>query len=298
MTDGMAMPSSLLAFVTTIHAALVILRLHRGRMPGVLLLALPSTAFAAMTWALPGAGGIAAGLVMHLVWFLVCERLVPWSASVPTRNVPGAAAARVETQPAGSTSAAQARHPVAAFVQVPVLAVLEETPRVRTFRMARPSDFKFKAGQFLAVRVQADGRPLTRCYSVSSAPESGYLEISVRRQGVVSNLLHSTIRPGGMLHIRRPAGPFVYPEADDRPLVLVAGGIGITPLLSMIRHAVAADPLRPVTLIYSVRSHSDLAFADELSLISRRHRQAHIVVTVTNDASVDLYRRGRVDAAL
>ncbi|RPJ62915.1 MAG: iron-sulfur cluster-binding domain-containing protein [Acidobacteria bacterium] len=301
-------PSSVLAFVTTIHAAMVVLRLHRGRLPGVLLLALPSLAFAAMAWVLTTTAGLALGLIAHVTWFVACETLAPHfrqgsreqpsRAQLAGRRLAGGLPAG-DRLPHGQLPTGQLRPDSGDFFQVPVVAVHDETSDVRTFRLARPEGFDFQAGQFLTVRVQADGRTLTRCYSVSSSPEtSGYLEISVKRQGVVSGLLHTTLRPGSLLAIRRPAGPFVYPPADDRPLVLLAGGIGITPLLSMLRHAVWCQPTRRVTLLYSVRSHTELAFADELSLLARRHPQARVVVTVTGHPPVDLYRHGRIDGAL
>jgi ferredoxin-NADP reductase len=111
-----------------------------------------------------------------------------------------------------------------------------------------------------------------RCYSISSPPDTkGYLEISVRRQGLVSGTLHATMRAGATLAINRPAGQFVYPGGDDRPIALVAGGIGITPLLSMLRHAVASDPTRPITLLYSARREHDIAFLNELRVLAARH---------------------------
>ena len=297
MTDPSATtPSSVLAFVTTIHAAMVVLRLHRGRLPGVLLLALPSLAFAATPWILATTTGLAIGLAAHLAWFVACERL---AHTTPSATEPPGPVRRTAAASPGVVRPAPAVASATDFVQVPVLAVIDETPEIRTFRFARPPGFDFQAGQFLTVRVQAEGRALTRCYSVSSPPHaSGYLEISVKRQGTVSGLLHATLRPGTMLALRRPAGPFVYPSGDDRPMVLLAGGIGVTPLLSMLRHAVAADPARPVTLLYSVRSPSELAFADDLSLLARRHPQARLVVTITGKTAVDMYRHGRIDATL
>jgi ferredoxin-NADP reductase len=185
------------------------------------------------------------------------------------------------------------------FIAVPVLAVLDESPSIRTFRMARPEGFAFQAGQFLTVRVQVDGQPHVRCYSISSAPEAtGYLEISVKRQGLVSGTLHATVRPGSSLMVRPPAGKFVYPARDDRPIVLVAGGVGITPLISMLRHALVADPLRPVTLVYSARGARELAFWDELQWLARRHTQARVVATLTESDSAWPGRLGRIDGNL
>lgn len=162
---------------------------------------------------------------------------------------------------------------------MPVLAVFEETEDIKTFRMFRPEGFQHTSGQFLTVRVQVDGKPLVRCYSISSAPHTtGYLEISVKRQGVVSGMLHSTVRPGSTLSIKGPNGHFVFPAGDERPIVLLAGGVGITPLMSMLRHGVAAEPNRPVTLLYSVKTERDVAFRHELDWIVERHPQAKVVI--------------------
>src|SRR5882762_7819834 len=187
--------------------------------------------------------------------------------------------------------AAQAAPRPPAFVQVPILAVFDETRDIRTFRMARPDGFEFKAGQFLAVRVRADGQEHVRCYSVSSAPGSrGHLEISVKRLGVVSGTLHATLRPGSMLSVKAPVGAFTYPAGEDRPIVLIGGGVGITPLMSMLRHAIDEEPTRPVTLFYSVRTQEDIAFVEELRLLDRRHPQFRAVFAITEgDVPPDCY---------
>ncbi len=184
------------------------------------------------------------------------------------------------------------------FVQVPVLAVFDETPDIKTIRVARPDGFEFSAGQFIAVRVRVDGKDCSRCYSVSSAPHvHGYLEISVKRHGLVSNALHVMARPGALLSVRSPNGAFTYPSGDDRPIVLVAGGVGITPLISMLRHAVHAEPARAVTLLYSARTEADFAFKDEIAALVRRHPQARAYLASSRASSPDIYP-GRIDATL
>jgi len=181
---------------------------------------------------------------------------------------------------------------------VPVIAVLDEARDTKTFRLGRPDGFEFKAGQFLTIRLRADGKEHVRCYSISSRPEAkGYMEISVKRLGSVSATLHASVRAGGMLAVRKPSGAFVYPAGDDRPIVLIAGGIGITPLMSMLRHGLDVEPLRPVTLLYSVRTPDDIAFRDEIRALRKRHPQFAAVIVVT-DAEVtgaDMFP-GRVDA--
>jgi ferredoxin-NADP reductase len=291
-------PSSVLGFVTTIHLALASLRNHRSvtRAP-LSSLAAVSLLFAATPWLFPSPIGIAFGLLAHLAWFIACERLVP------TDVLKGRGATKVHGTAAPVPVASSAKSVAASvkpkgFIQVPVLAVFNETSDIKTIRMARPEGFEYAAGQFIAIRVRVDGKDCSRCYSVSSPPYvRGYFEISVKRQGLVSNALHATARPGALMSIRTPNGAFKYPSGDDRPIVLVAGGVGITPLMSMLRHAVHDEPSRPVTLLYSARTESDFAFRDELASLARRHPQLRVQLASTNGTSSEIYP-GRIDAEL
>lgn len=255
---------------------------------------LPSFLFIAAPWVWSTPLGIIGGFGVHAVWLFVCEWLAP-----PRPQAARAPARPAAPSPAKAAPVTSGPKPAAgpAFVPTTVLAVLDEATDIKTFRLARPEGFEFAAGQFLAVRVQIDGKPHVRCYSISSAPHTrGYLEISVRRQGLVSGTLHATVRAGATLTINRPAGQFVYPTGDDRPLALIAGGIGITPLLSMLRHATATDPLRPVTLLYSVRGEQDVAFYNELRVLAERHPHLGVVITLTQPKGPTLLRTGVINA--
>ena len=283
--------SSALAFVTTLHVALALLRKERSGSPALLL---ASFSFAAAPWLLTSPGGLAIGLLLHVAWFAACERFGTPRAAVSAaadRSPARLAPARAERPPE--------QRPAAGFAPVSVLAAVDETPEIRTFRLARPAGFEFIAGQFLSVRVPVGGKPLVRCYTISSPPEArGYLEISVKRQGAVSSALHASLVPGGMIEIRGPGGHFRYPEGDRRPILLVGGGVGATPLVSMLRHAVAAEPARAVTLLLSVRTEIDVPFRAELEEIERRHPQTRIVVAVTRGAGDPRRFPGRIDESL
>jgi ferredoxin-NADP reductase len=292
-------PTSLLAFVTTVHLGLVVLRKHRmpaGARPWALL---PSVLLCISPWLFPFLTTIAVGLALHAGWFVACETLIPGvRPAEPAQAPPARPVASVEARALMARPDAPAASASRDFVPVAVLAIIEESPAIRTFRLARPASFAFVAGQFLTVRVLVDGQPHVRCYSISSSPECpGYLEISVKRQGLVSGTLHATLRPGSQLFVRAPAGRFTYPAGDDRPIVLLAGGVGITPLISMLRHAVAAEPGRPVTLLYSAKSGRELAFFDELEWLARRHPHIRLVCTVTEPDGGWQDRVGRIDAA-
>jgi ferredoxin-NADP reductase len=292
----MPAPASALAFVTTLHVALTILRKHRtyskGR-PGLALL--PSVLFCASPWFLSEPAWLAGAFAAHLAWFLVCEKALERREPAGKNALAAASAA---PSPIVSGPPAEARRP-RGFVAVPVLAVLEETAEIKTFRLARPEGFVFTPGQFLMVRVHVEGKHLVRCYSISSPPGAeGILEISVKRQGLVSGTLHATLRPGSQLSIEGPRGGFVYPAGDDRPLVLLAGGVGITPLMGMLRHAVAAEPNRPVTLLFSVKAEEDIVYREELRLLARRHPQLRLAIALSRGAWTPDYYAGRLDARL
>ena len=279
-----------------IHAALVMLRWHRGRAPVKYLQVLPSAALTVVPWAFGSWASMSAALALHGGWFLGCE----WvnqrrdrAADIAPVSIAGSSVTLSRSAPRIVLPRGQA------FVPVTVKEVLPEGAGIRTFRMSRPRDFRFLPGQFLPVRVEIDGHPHVRCYSLSSSPDvREYLEISVRRQGRVSSWLHDHVARGGTLSVRPPAGQFVYPANSRAPLVLVAGGIGITPVLSMLRYAVKHDPDREVTLLYSVRGHDDIAFEQELDALAHASAHVRVVITLTGSCAVDRYRYGRIDDAL
>ena len=292
------------AFVTAVHVALAVLRRHRSGKAGTMSpFVLPSLLFPVTPWIWTSPASLGVALAAHVSWLAVCEVIAPPSTAPyrpPTRPTSADAAKSLEAVSARPTPINGPKPGTRnRFETTSVLAALDEANDIKTFRLLRPDGFDFSAGQFVPVRVRIDGKPHVRCYSVSSSPETqGYLEISVRRQGAVSTMLHATLRTGTVLTVGRPAGTFVYPAGDDRPIVLVAGGIGITPLLSMLRHAVASEPSRPIALLYSARSENDLAFLSELRLVAERHPQVRIGITLTRPASATRWRTGRIDHSM
>jgi ferredoxin-NADP reductase len=299
-------PSSLLAFATTVHLGLTAIRNHRSVGARIFSpLALISLSLAALPWTFPSPIGLAFGFCAHVGWFIACEKLAARSVAgktAPSRPAPQPAAtprpvaASAQAAPAAVPARSQAPK---GFVQAPILTAFNETPLIKTVRIARPEGFDFIAGQFVTVRVRVDGKEYARCYSISSAPHvHGYLELSIKRQGIVSNALHASVRPGTMLSVKAPVGAFRYPVGDDRPIVLLAGGIGITPLISMLRHAVATEPTRKVTLVYSAHTQDDFAFRDELVTMVRRHPQVRVQLAVANGQAHPSIYPGRIDEAL
>jgi ferredoxin-NADP reductase len=293
--------SAIPASLTAAHLAIAALRHHRARTSWVNPFVLPSFLFAATPWIWPSALGLAVSLCAHAAWIVLCEVLAPPPATTTpplTRTTSASPRAVASSAPRPQRAPAPARD-VNGFSTTSVLAVLDEATDIKTFRLARPQGFDFTPGQFVPVRVSVSGKPHVRCYSISSSPDSrGYFEISIRRQGLVSTTLHAALRTGSQLTIGRPAGQFVYPSGDDRPLALIAGGIGITPLLSMLRHAVSSDPTRPITLLYCARDRQAMAFLPELRVLAQRHPQIRIGITVSELAAPAPWRTGHIDESM
>jgi len=148
-----------------------------------------------------------------------------------------------------------------------VLAVHDETPTARTFRLKLPAPHPHLPGQHYVVRLTApDGYSATRSYSVASASESsGEIELTVEKlvDGEVSEFLHDVVAPGDELEVRGPIGGF-FAWRGDRPALLVGGGSGVVPLMAMIRARGAVRGRQPFRLIYSVRTPADVCYAEEL----------------------------------
>lgn len=148
-----------------------------------------------------------------------------------------------------------------------VQSVQQESADIRSFVLAPETGAapSFLAGQHLPIRITtAAGETLLRTYSLSSAPSDGQLRISVKAQGVVSRHLHEQVQVGDVLDVRPPLGSFTLNSDTDRPLVLIGAGVGITPLLSMLREQVALGQGRRMHFFQGARTLADLPFQAEL----------------------------------
>ncbi|MFT5632009.1 MAG: ferredoxin-NADP reductase [Candidatus Azotimanducaceae bacterium] len=154
-----------------------------------------------------------------------------------------------------------------------VTAIKNESSVIRSFTFEAANDEPlptFEAGQFLTIRSKPDGsEPLTRTYTVSSAPGDAGYRISVKREpeGLVSNHLHGTLKVGDVIEAKAPKGAFCIDALEHRPAVLLAGGVGVTPMISMTRHVlnetVSKRFTRPLTVFHAAQTTDQRAFADE-----------------------------------
>ena len=147
---------------------------------------------------------------------------------------------------------------------------------------------EYLAGQHIDVRLVAeDGYEARRSYSITSMPGSPELELLVERlpDGEVSPFLVDELQPGDVLEIKGPiGGHFTWTPSNRRPVLLVAGGSGIAPLMSMVRHrSLAPDPAAPALLLYSARSWLHMAFAEELEGMAAKDRSLSFVAITTRE---------------
>jgi ferredoxin-NADP reductase len=150
-----------------------------------------------------------------------------------------------------------------------VKSIKQETPKVKTFTLVLPDWIEHKPGQHYDVRLTApDGYQAQRSYSIASEPElSGEIDLTVEwvDDGEVSTYMHEVLVPGDQIEVRGPIGGyFVWESSTENPLLLVAGGSGIVPLMSMLRHRRASGVRIPARLLYSSRSPDDVIFSEEL----------------------------------
>lgn len=177
----------------------------------------------------------------------------------------------------------------------------------------------FKPGQFLTfaldVRPAATpARAITRCYSLSDRPDPLHYRVTIKRvpapaghpevdPGLSSNHFHDRVKPGDMLRVKAPGGHFFIDVDPDVPAVLIGGGIGITPMMSMLRWCVNQQPQREVHLYYGLRNSSEHAYKSQLEAIAATHPALHLHVVYSRPSETDLQGRdyqhpGHVDVEL
>lgn len=176
----------------------------------------------------------------------------------------------------------------------------------------------FKPGQFLTFRLDVPGGDgsgagqITRCYSLSDAPRPDYYRVSIKRvpppaaggfpSGRSSNFFHDHVQVGTTLQVRAPSGHFCL-EPGSSPIVLIAGGIGITPMLSMLEWCQAHQPEREVWFFYGVRNSGEAAFAKQLLATAAANPGVHLRLCFSDPLpedrlGLDFHHPGRVEVNL
>ncbi|MFQ5961607.1 MAG: ferredoxin--NADP reductase, partial [Candidatus Methylomirabilales bacterium] len=165
------------------------------------------------------------------------------------------------------------------------------TPTVRAVRISKPPGFTFKVSQAVRLILPAAGGE-SRLLSIASAPTRDYLEFAARISSSRFKRAFAALQPGDPVAISTPKGHF--PFADDRPAILVAAGVGITPLKSMAEYANDLKLKTPIVLLYGNRSPDEIAFRAQLDELQAANPYFRIVYTVSQSDRTWPGRVGRI----
>jgi ferredoxin-NADP reductase len=166
-----------------------------------------------------------------------------------------------------------------------IAAIIPATPSIHVLRLAIPdARFRFLPGQWVDLSIELDGVTHTSGYSITTSPiHAGEIELAIKASArhPVARWVHDRARVGDRVRVSQGQGPFVYlPEMSDN-VVLIGGGVGVTPLLSIFRHVRDAQLSTRVHLVYSVSDSHEILFRDELDAAVQAHDNLHVSITVT-----------------
>ncbi len=184
--------------------------------------------------------------------------------------------------------------------------IFSETPEVKTFRMVNEDGgsipFTYEPGQFLTLQVQPDGTKVKRSYTIASSPtRQHYCEITVKREehGLVSRYLHDHLKEGDLLEISAAMGKLVFTEKDGDSIVLIGGGVGITPLMGVIRYLTDIGWKKDIYFLYSCRTPEDFIFSREIEYLQSRNPDFHVVIAMSRiQKDIPGVTRGRLTKEL
>ena len=179
-----------------------------------------------------------------------------------------------------------------------IIRIIDETPDIKIFRVENKS-IQFYPGQFFMVRFE-DSATFHRAYSIASSPtQKKYIDIAMNLVGEFTKKLWQT-KAGNYLLFKGPYGKFYFDEAKKNDLILIGGGLGITPLMSIIRYCNDKSLKNKIKLIYSVRTPRDIIYTEEIKKIKGQNNNFNYTVTITrpNDKTLWTGKTGRIDIDL
>jgi ferredoxin-NADP reductase len=178
-----------------------------------------------------------------------------------------------------------------------VIEVIRRTPNVKSARVATEAKADFQAGQFLRVAL-GPGAGLSRYLSISNSPtEPGYLEFTKKLTASEFSQALDSLKPGDALKVTYPFGKFVLDEAAEK-IAFISGGIGITPIRSIVKYAVDKGLATDIALLYANRTFADIAFRADLEQMQKRHSRLKVVHVLGEAAPGFDCRVGRIDGAV
>ena len=158
-----------------------------------------------------------------------------------------------------------------------------ETHDVKTFRFVFPDGempFNHRPGQYMTLTLNIHGQTVKRSYTIASSPtQRGHIELTIKRnrEGLVSRYMHDELKAGDKIRIGAPAGRFYFDDLQSKAVVLIAGGVGITPLISILRYLTDRSWRGTIYFINAIRSQDDMIYQAELYNLARRFKNLHVL---------------------
>ena len=188
------------------------------------------------------------------------------------------------------------------FRKFRILRKIPESRDICSFYLT-PHDGKhlppFTPGQYLTFQLNVNSKPVVRCYSLSDSPNHpDYYRVTIKRvpaprdvadapPGLISNYFHDHLRAGDIVDVKAPAGHFILDMTAQRPVVLIAGGVGITPMLSMLNAAIEAGSRRDIWFFYGVRNRGEHIMKDHFEQVAREHPNVHLNICYSDPTADD-----------
>jgi ferredoxin-NADP reductase len=164
--------------------------------------------------------------------------------------------------------------------------IVDETPLVKTFRLTRPEGgaipFDYLPGQYLSIEVTPDGKTAKRSYTIASSPAyRERVELTVKREehGLVSRYLHEALKVGDMLKASGPSGLFTFTGTEHDRIALIAAGVGITPVMSVVRYLTDTHWPGDIHLLLGFRNLDVFIFRRELETLAEQHRNLRVTTS-------------------
>ncbi|MCW8885354.1 MAG: 2Fe-2S iron-sulfur cluster-binding protein, partial [Motiliproteus sp.] len=185
-----------------------------------------------------------------------------------------------------------------------VTRIFQETPDIKTFRLVNadggPVPFTYEPGQFLSIRMNVEGETVKRTYTIASAPtQRYYCELTIKREelGKMSRFMHQQVNEGDLIEADKPGGKFTFDGSEAESIVLIGGGVGITPLMAVLRYLTDAGWKKPIYFLFACKTLDDFIFRRELEYLDARNDNLHLHCFVSAlEESVFYAEQGRISA--
>ncbi len=159
--------------------------------------------------------------------------------------------------------------------------IIDETPDIKTFRFHKPENWNFIPGQYVMVYFPEVFGKKNRAYSIASSPtDTDYIDLSIKLYGVFTHHIWN-LREGSGWLLKGPYGRFHIDNESDDPILLLGAGVGITPLMSMIRWATLTKSDRKILLLFSNKRPKDILYKNDLIMLERMNPNLRVIYTLT-----------------